>query len=50
MHINGYVGDATAGGQQLWVARRAANKPTWPGLLDHIVAGGQVRASPPRDS
>jgi hypothetical protein len=26
----------------LWVARRAATKQTWPGKLDHIVAGGQV--------
>jgi isopentenyldiphosphate isomerase len=23
------------------VARRAASKPTWPGRLDHLVAGGQ---------
>ena len=45
VHINGYVGDvAAAGGQRLWVARRSATKPTWPGMLDHIVAGGQVRS------
>lgn len=42
VHINGYVckGD---GQKLLWVARRSRSKPTWPGLLDHIVAGGQVR-------
>ena len=25
----------------MWVAKRSANKPTWPGMLDHIVAGAQ---------
>lgn len=46
VHINGYVGDAAAaGGHRLWVARRSATKPTWPGMLDHIVAGGQVRST-----
>jgi 8-oxo-dGTP pyrophosphatase MutT (NUDIX family) len=25
----------------LWVATRSASKPTWPGRLDHLVAGGQ---------
>jgi isopentenyldiphosphate isomerase len=40
VHINGYVrlDDGTI---ELWVARRSEDKPTWPGLLDHIVAGGQ---------
>ena len=40
VHINGYV--ETDAGLELWVARRSKNKPTWPGKLDHIVAGGQV--------
>lgn len=40
VHINGYV--VGAQGQRLWLARRSASKPTWPGMLDHIVAGGQV--------
>lgn len=40
VHINGYV-VLPDGHKELWVARRAANKPTWPGRLDHIVAGGQ---------
>ncbi len=34
VHLNGLVGD------QLWVARRAADKALDPGKLDHIVAGG----------
>jgi hypothetical protein len=41
----GSSGGAKAGGsgrKMLWVARRAATKQTWPGKLDHIVAGGQV--------
>jgi len=47
VHMNGFVrkgsstvtstGDIT----HLWVAKRAATKSTWPGMLDHIVAGGQ---------
>ena len=42
VHINGYV--ETEVGLELWVARRSKDKPTWPGKLDHIVAGGQVRS------
>ncbi len=42
VHVNGYVRDAETGGIKLWVARRSARKQTWPGKLDHIVAGGQV--------
>lgn len=41
IHINGYVEKAN-GEKLLWVARRSKSKPTWPGMLDHIVAGGQV--------
>lgn len=41
IHINGYV-ETAAGTKMLWVARRSKSKPTWPGMLDHIVAGGQV--------
>ena len=42
VHVNGYVRGAS--GIELWVARRSRSKPTWPGKLDHIVAGGQVRS------
>lgn len=47
IHVNGYVdardgaGDGGGGGLRLWVARRAKDKPTDPGKLDHLVAGGQ---------
>ena len=39
VHLNGYVGDGLD--LRLWVARRALNKQTAPGKLDHLVAGGQ---------
>ena len=39
VHLNGHVGQGDD--MQLWVARRADDKATWPGLLDHIAAGGQ---------
>jgi 8-oxo-dGTP pyrophosphatase MutT (NUDIX family) len=37
-HLNGFV--RTPAGLRLWVARRAADKPTYPGMLDNLVAGG----------
>lgn len=39
VHLNGYVRRAD-GGFALWVARRARDKPTYPGMLDNMVAGG----------
>jgi 8-oxo-dGTP pyrophosphatase MutT (NUDIX family) len=39
VHLNGHVGRGDA--MRLWVARRADDKATWPGKLDHIAAGGQ---------
>lgn len=41
IHVNGYV-VLPDGSVELWVARRSKTKQTWPGKLDHIVAGGQV--------
>lgn len=38
VHINGYV--RKADGLYMWVAKRSANKPTSPGKLDQIAAGG----------
>lgn len=39
--MNGYV---NKGGQKfLWVGKRSNMKPTFPGMLDHLVAGGIVR-------
>lgn len=37
-HLNGYV--RSRGEIKLWVARRAKDKPTFPGMLDNLVAGG----------
>jgi len=39
VHLVGYVGDGTA--TRVWIAQRAADKPTWPGKLDLLAAGGQ---------
>eukprot|EP00210_Caulerpa_lentillifera_P005497 g5257.t1 len=39
VHVNGYV--MKDGEMFMWVAKRSPNKPTWPGKLDQIVAGGQ---------
>ena len=39
VHINGFV--RKADGIHMWVARRAYDKPTFPGMLDNMVAGGQ---------
>ena len=37
--VNGWCRDPTTGEQQLWVATRAADKATWPGMLDTLAAG-----------
>lgn len=39
VHVNGYV-QRPDGSKAMWVARRSKTKQTWPGMLDHIVAGG----------
>jgi hypothetical protein len=39
VHMNGYVRGAD--GMKMWVAKRSLTKPTGPGKLDQIVAGGQ---------
>ena len=44
VHMNGYV--QVDGEKYLWVAKRSATKQTFPGMLDHLVAGGQVRSCP----
>jgi len=48
VHMNGFVrrGDRL----QLWVAIRAKDKPTYPGMLDNTVAGGQPIGITPRDN
>ncbi|XP_053156694.1 uncharacterized protein LOC128346924 isoform X2 [Hemicordylus capensis] len=37
-HLNGYTWQN--GQMCMWLARRALNKPTYPGLLDNLAAGG----------
>jgi isopentenyldiphosphate isomerase len=39
VHVNGYV--RKPDGIHMWIARRAHDKPTYPGMLDNMVAGGQ---------
>lgn len=39
VHMNGFVGGPD--GLRMWVARRSLTKPTGPGKLDQMVAGGQ---------
>ena len=39
VHMNGFVRDGDA--LSMWIGRRAFDKPTYPGMLDNMVAGGQ---------
>jgi isopentenyldiphosphate isomerase len=39
VHMNGYVRDG--GRLKMWIGRRSRTKPTFPGMLDNMVAGGQ---------
>jgi 8-oxo-dGTP pyrophosphatase MutT (NUDIX family) len=39
VHMNGFV--RKADGIHMWIAKRAMDKPTYPGMLDNMVAGGQ---------
>ncbi|KAL3535779.1 hypothetical protein ACH5RR_004240 [Cinchona calisaya] len=38
VHMNGYV--EKDGQKYLWLGKRSEAKPTYPGMLDHLVAGG----------
>ncbi|GLT49361.1 hypothetical protein SLA2020_229240 [Shorea laevis] len=38
VHMNGYV--EKDGQKFLWIGKRSQAKPTFPGMLDHLVAGG----------
>ncbi|KAK3431135.1 nudix hydrolase 20, chloroplastic [Eucalyptus grandis] len=38
VHMNGYV--EKDGQEYLWIGKRSQVKPTYPGMLDHLVAGG----------
>jgi 8-oxo-dGTP pyrophosphatase MutT (NUDIX family) len=39
-HATGYVRDAQGQVQRLWIAQRALNKSTDPGLFDNLIGGG----------
>lgn len=39
VHINGFV--ESGDGMSMWIGRRSLTKPTGPGKLDQVVAGGQ---------
>lgn len=39
VHVNGFVRDGA--GIKMWIGKRSLDKPTGPGKLDQIVAGGQ---------
>ena len=45
VHMTAYVQDGSE--LRLWVARRAANKPTYPGMLDNTAAGGLMTGEDP---
>jgi 8-oxo-dGTP pyrophosphatase MutT (NUDIX family) len=49
-HCNGFVADAHGQPTQLWIARRALNKPTDPGLLDNLIGGGVPAGQTPREA
>uniref|UniRef100_A0A7N0TFA0 Nudix hydrolase domain-containing protein n=1 Tax=Kalanchoe fedtschenkoi TaxID=63787 RepID=A0A7N0TFA0_KALFE len=38
VHMNGYV--EKEGQKSLWIGKRSQSKSTYPGMLDHLVAGG----------
>ena len=42
VHLVGYIPPASEGaGYRFWIATRSLSKPTYPGQLDNMVAGGQ---------
>jgi 8-oxo-dGTP pyrophosphatase MutT (NUDIX family) len=48
--LNGFVGDTAGTATHLWLGRRADDKPTWPGLLDCVVAGGLAAGQLPLEA
>jgi isopentenyldiphosphate isomerase len=41
VHVNGLVKESPDGEPKMWIARRSRMKSKFPGMLDHLVAGGQ---------
>jgi len=48
VHMNGFVREGER--ISMWVGRRALDKPTYPGMLDNMVAGGQPAGVSLRDN
>lgn len=46
-HANGYLADAQGRPTRLWIAQRAFDKATDPGLYDNLVGGGVPHGEPP---
>ncbi|CAG62331.1 uncharacterized protein GVI51_M00143 [Nakaseomyces glabratus] len=40
VHVNGYMFDEHTQEIKFWIPRRSKDKPTWPYLLDNVIAGG----------
>ncbi|NRF66367.1 DUF4743 domain-containing protein [Aquincola sp. S2] len=49
-HCNGYVADNDGRPQAMWIARRALDKPTDPGLLDNLIGGGVPEGQSPLET
>ena len=51
VHVNGWVRQPDADRPtHLWIGTRAKTKSTWPGMLDHIVAGAQPYGISPSEN
>ncbi len=49
-HCNGYVRGSDGAPASLWIARRAADKPTDPGMLDNLIGGGVPHGQTPAET
>lgn len=49
-HCNGYQADAHGRPTHLWIAQRALDKPTDPGMLDNLIGGGVPLGQTPREA
>ena len=49
-HCNGYVADRDGRPTHLWIARRAYDKATDPGMLDNLVGGGVPHGQTPAET
>jgi 8-oxo-dGTP pyrophosphatase MutT (NUDIX family) len=49
--VVGYIADESSGApSHVWVGRRSPSKPTWPGLLDCLAAGGIAAGKMPLEA